>query len=193
MRRLKWLLVPALCAMLLPLCLRASPGGDEGGPPLRSDNHAVRSFVIGAAGGPAASAEFQVHATTGQPAVGPSTAADLRLSGGFWTAWLAWISDATDPPTRALCTVLHRNRPNPFRDQTVISYSLAEGGPLAITIIDITGRVIRTLADGQGVPGQHSTIWDGRDDAGSEVSSGVYFCRLQAESQVSLNKLIILD
>lgn len=76
--------------------------------------------------------------------------------------------------------------PNPFRDQTSLSFripaSLTGEGSVAarVTIHDATGRVLRTLHDGEFGRGWQTVPWDGRDDAGREVHSGVYFYAVAA-------------
>jgi hypothetical protein len=185
--------VIVLFALLLPIPLHAAGASPEGEEPLQDSGYILRSSVISSAGSHGASGEFQSDGTAGQTGIGIGEAGDQAVSGGFWRSWLDWISDASDPSSQAFCTVLFRNHPNPFREETVISYSLAAAGPVEITVFDINGRTVRTLADGRAEPGQHSLIWNGRDDSGSPVSSGIYFCRLRAESHVSLNKMLILN
>jgi hypothetical protein len=74
------------------------------------------------------------------------------------------------------------NYPNPFNSQTVIEYTVANLGPLpakiTINIYDILGRVIRVIDLEKDCPGQHSIVWDGRDNEGNELTSGVYFAKI---------------
>ncbi len=51
---------------------------------------------------------------------------------------------------------------------------------------------MKTLVDGEVGPGYHTTVWDGRDDRGAEVSSGVYFCRMEAEGFGDVTKMVLL-
>ncbi|MCD6163722.1 MAG: T9SS type A sorting domain-containing protein [candidate division Zixibacteria bacterium] len=79
-------------------------------------------------------------------------------------------------------TSIKTNYPNPFNTSTTIVYSVANLGPIPaeikISIYDITGRKVRTLLDERRDIGEHNVIWDGRDDYGSECSSGVYFAKI---------------
>jgi len=79
-------------------------------------------------------------------------------------------------------TVIESNYPNPFNEQTIISYYLADIGyqpaEVMLTICDIGGRLIRTLVDTRQHPGSYRVAWDGRDKGGESVSSGIYFARL---------------
>lgn len=74
---------------------------------------------------------------------------------------------------------LGQNEPNPARDATRIRFGLPAPGVVSIAIFDAAGRKIRTLAGGVHPAGYHETTWDGRDDAGHPVVSGVYFYRLE--------------
>jgi hypothetical protein len=82
--------------------------------------------------------------------------------------------------------------PNPFRSSTTISYSLREKGPASVRIYDIQGRAVRTLVDGVQAARFHTAVWDGRNDAGHAVASGVYFIRLQAGENTLTKRCIVL-
>ena len=75
-------------------------------------------------------------------------------------------------------TQLAPTRPNPFWQTATIAFSLAKGGPVELMLFSIDGRRVRTLARGVREPGEYSLVWDGRDDHGSPVASGVYYLRL---------------
>ena len=74
------------------------------------------------------------------------------------------------------------NYPNPFNSGTVISFYVADIGPIPaeikIEIYDIAGRVVRTLVNSKYPIGTHNAVWDGRDDSESDLPSGVYFARI---------------
>ena len=77
---------------------------------------------------------------------------------------------------------LEQNYPNPFRSVTSIRYHLAESAPVELKIVDLLGRDVVTLVDERQDNGAHVAVWDGRDDLGRSVSSGVFIARLQAGS-----------
>ncbi len=86
---------------------------------------------------------------------------------------------------------LLQNYPNPFNAGTVISFALASGDDrFELTIYDIRGRKVRTLAAGMRTPGNYTENWDGTDAFGGPVSSGVYFYRLSAGATSLARKLI---
>jgi hypothetical protein len=92
----------------------------------------------------------------------------------------------------ALVTRLYQNRPNPFNPRTAIKFSLAADGPAKLIIYDVNGRRIRTLVDGGLKAGMHQVVWDGSDDAGHAVSSGVYWSQLHAGTYSSNKKMVVL-
>ena len=82
--------------------------------------------------------------------------------------------------------------PNPFNPRTAIGFSLPEAGTAAITVCSPDGAVVRTLLDARRPAGDHRVVWDGRDDAGRRVPSGVYLCRLRAGGRVAARKMVLL-
>jgi hypothetical protein len=83
-------------------------------------------------------------------------------------------------------------RPNPFLARTEISFSLEEPDAISLAVYDITGRLVRTLARGPYPAGRTMVFWDGRNDSGRRVSSGVYFSRLDAAGQVRTRRMVFL-
>ncbi len=79
--------------------------------------------------------------------------------------------------------------PNPFNPQTTIAFEVAEAGagqPLRLEVLDLRGRVIRTLVSGAREAGRHEVVFDGRDQRGQRLASGVYLARLRvADSEQS--------
>jgi hypothetical protein len=73
--------------------------------------------------------------------------------------------------------------PNPFRDATAVRFALPREARVTLTVFDAAGRRVRTLADGAFPPGEHAARWDGRNENGSPVSSGLYFVRFEAEGR----------
>ncbi len=94
--------------------------------------------------------------------------------------------------TRAVSLVLYPNRPNPFNPSTAIPFSLPERMFVNLSVYNVEGRRVRTLLD-QTVPGGYQeAVWDGKDDGGRPVSSGVYFYHLKAGEKVLTNQLVLL-
>lgn len=90
-------------------------------------------------------------------------------------------------------TRLESIRPNPFNPRTAITYSVALETHVTLTIVAATGARVRRLVDATvGAEAPHTVTWDGRDDNGTPVGSGVYFCQLAAGGEVRTKKVILL-
>jgi hypothetical protein len=83
---------------------------------------------------------------------------------------------------------LHQNFPNPFNPSTTIKFDLPEASRVTMTVYDVLGRRL-FLANGQFAAGRYGQLWDGRNSNGIPLASGVYFCRLEAQSLVSQRNL----
>lgn len=89
---------------------------------------------------------------------------------------------------------LHPNRPNPFNPTTMIRFDVPAGaGVMSVKIYDVAGRLVRTLVDGAEPSGRRLIEWNGRDDGGSRVASGVYFCRMTAAGYAHTHKIVLLQ
>jgi hypothetical protein len=87
---------------------------------------------------------------------------------------------------------LHENYPNPFNPTTTISYDLSEQSTVSLTIYDVRGQEIVTLQNGVKTPGNYQVQWNGMDHSGNPMSTGVYFCRLEAGSYSKTIKMLYL-
>jgi len=96
-----------------------------------------------------------------------------------------------------IVSALAQNYPNPFNPDTWIPYELAQSCDVKIVIYDIQGRLVRLLDLGHREIGQYITKeqaahWNGRNDAGEAVSSGIYFYQIQAGDFKAMRKMVIL-
>jgi M6 family metalloprotease-like protein len=82
--------------------------------------------------------------------------------------------------------------PNPFNPSTTLRFSLSQPGEAELSIYNLLGQKVAALVHGPQEAGAHTLVWDGRDDAGRELASGVYLYRLQAGAQVQTRKLLLL-
>jgi hypothetical protein len=87
---------------------------------------------------------------------------------------------------------LHPNYPNPFNPATTIKYDLPKTTRVTLRIFDIMGRQVKTLIDEEKDAGYHYLIWEGKDDKGRPVTSGIYFYRLETSSFTFVQKLMLL-
>ena len=97
------------------------------------------------------------------------------------------VDDATPRVTRLL-----GNTPNPFNPRTVIRFELSRTAVPNLAIFDLRGREVRRLLDGQTLaPGGHQAVWDGRDNTGRELASGLYLYRLVADGVIEERKMLL--
>ena len=89
-------------------------------------------------------------------------------------------------------TELTGNYPNPFNPETKIKFALKEAGDVSLKIYNIKGAVVRALVDGEMNAAYHEIIWDGKDNAGKQVGSGVYFYKMKAEKYTATKKMILM-
>jgi len=84
------------------------------------------------------------------------------------------------------------NYPNPFNPNTNISYYMAHGGNVTIEVYNNKGQKIKALVDGVQSSGEHIVVWDGRDDSGKNVSSGIYLYKMECDDYVSIKKMVLM-
>ena len=87
---------------------------------------------------------------------------------------------------------LFQNYPNPFNPSTAISYQLSAASEVVLEIYSISGQQIKTLVSGKQAAGSHSVLWDGTDESGLRVASGVYLLTMRAGEFVQARKLTLM-
>jgi hypothetical protein len=87
---------------------------------------------------------------------------------------------------------LFQNQPNPFNPETRISYYLSEACKVELSIYNVLGRKVKILFDGYQTSGTKTLVWDGKDDQGNQLSSGIYFYRLQAGTFSQTRKMSLI-
>ena len=110
--------------------------------------------------------------------------------------WVSeWIPEAIEDENRKSKienTRLLKIEPNPFVSCTIIRLSLAVSAEVSLKIYDISGRMVRTLMEGRKDSGRYEVLWDGRNEEGRQVSSGIYFCRLSTRNFGQTQKLVLV-
>jgi tetratricopeptide (TPR) repeat protein len=91
-----------------------------------------------------------------------------------------------------ITTTLDQNYPNPFNPITTICYSLSKGSKCNLAIYNIKGQKVKELVSTSKSKGKYRVIWDGKDDSGKQVSSGIYFYRLDTKDKVITRKMILM-
>ena len=83
------------------------------------------------------------------------------------------------------------SKPNPFRSETKLAFSLP-GGPVTACVYDVTGRKVQTLLDRVVGVGEREVRWDGTDDRGRPVASGVYFVRVETSDEAGILRVVLI-
>lgn len=125
---------------------------------------------------------------------------DATVQPGEWYDYQIGVSDADGEFFSPIVSVrvdemtlrLEQNRPNPFNPSTTIRFVIPKQGHVLLAIYDANGAIVRTILDADNPHGAHEVQWDGRDDRGTVVGSGVYFYRLTAESRSETKKMILV-
>jgi len=189
--RLQWLVLAAL-VLSTTIPLGASPALKE---QTESDRSSVslHSSVIASAGGIAASSNYGGRGTLGQSSpVGWGEAAQSILYSGFWGHIALLTRQSISDEMGSFVNGLFQNRPNPARCRALIQYSVAQEGQVRLDIFDLSGRKIRTLVNGEQLPGRHAILWDGSNDRGAPAGSGVYFYRLRIGAYHSARRMLMI-
>jgi len=144
----------------------------------------------------------------------PADDYDLKMTFDGERIWVTWIREAdytfsiyasytygvgieekpvVQPPPSGLG--LWQNYPNPFKKITEIRYQIRDSrqkSVVSINIYDVTGRLVKTLVNEPQEPGYYKVLWDGKDDLGKAVSSGIYFYRLEVGDFTAMRKMVIM-
>jgi hypothetical protein len=101
---------------------------------------------------------------------------------------------ATDvePGRTPMLAKLLEPRPNPFNPRTELVMELAAETRVELVVFDARGRLVRSLVEGTRAAGTHRTVWDGTDDAGAPVTSGVYFVQMITDASQEVRKVALV-
>ncbi len=102
-----------------------------------------------------------------------------------------WETD-DEAPSVSQAISLNQNFPNPFNPETTIGFSVPSDMNAELAVYNVRGQKIKTLFDGRAQKGNNSVTWNGTDESGKNVSSGVYFYRLNADSKVMTQKMVLM-
>ncbi|MCD8481141.1 MAG: T9SS type A sorting domain-containing protein [Candidatus Cloacimonetes bacterium] len=92
----------------------------------------------------------------------------------------------------AVAKMLNPNFPNPFNPETTISFDMPKAGTAKLDIFNVKGQLVKTLFDGTAQYGKTSLVWNGTDNSGKAVTSGVYFYRLSTEGHSETRKMMLM-
>jgi hypothetical protein len=127
-----------------------------------------------------------------EPAINDNLSSGVDLTLALFTdlGWLDELPTGTGPRVPGLA--LLSNYPNPFNPATTIRYELSPAQRVELAIFDVHGRLVRQMDSGSKTAGVHETRWDGRDNRGRPVASGVYYVRLTGPQQALTRKIVLL-
>ncbi len=97
-----------------------------------------------------------------------------------------------DPSLTPVVTRLEGNYPNPFNPETTISFGLQKAGAVRITLFNLKGQIVRTLVDANLNAGNHRVVWNGTDNNGRKVTSGLYLYRMDTPGYTKTNKMMLM-
>ncbi len=134
-----------------------------------------------------------------------TAAASYTASGGFPLGDLNWYPDrkaaweAAGMPTSVegdntvpADFALEQNYPNPFNPATNIAYKLSENSNVSLVVYNTLGQNVRTLVNGNRLAGSYTVSWDGKNEYGVQMSSGIYFYSLKTETLTTVKKMLLL-
>jgi serine protease len=99
---------------------------------------------------------------------------------------------AIDPSQIPAKFRLAQNSPNPFNPMTAIKFNVEKEGSVRLGVYGLNGKLVRTLATGSFSVGEHTVMWDGKNNSGSEMSSGMYLYRLESAGKVMTRKMSLI-
>jgi beta-glucanase (GH16 family) len=112
---------------------------------------------------------------------------------GFNVNYLEFLTPTGVSEQLAARTVLHPPYPNPFNPVTTISYEMPSAGTVDLSVYDVSGRLVKRLVAGEVAgAGRHAVTWDGTNDAGRAVATGVYLCRLEANGHARTQMMVMV-
>jgi penicillin V acylase-like amidase (Ntn superfamily) len=128
------------------------------------------------------------------PITGATSESAIRAMARYPETTVCGASSSAEPGPegRAIRTALRPNHPNPFNPSTRIRYSLERTETVRLTVLDLAGRRVRTLTERVQPAGDHETVWDGSDERGCPLASGVYLAKLDSGGRGFLGKMLLV-
>ncbi|MCF7911109.1 MAG: T9SS type A sorting domain-containing protein [Candidatus Cloacimonetes bacterium] len=103
------------------------------------------------------------------------------------------VAQGNDPESIPASNILSQNYPNPFNPRTIIPFSICESAAnVTLKIYNLKGQAIRTLLNAPTEPGNFTLYWDGKDDNGKDVASGIYFSNLSVDGEKQTRKMVMI-
>jgi hypothetical protein len=108
-----------------------------------------------------------------------------------------WMQNPTKPditpvPPTPKSYTLAQNYPNPFNPSTTIKYDMKAKGIVTLKVYNVAGQLVRTLANSVKDAGSYTVTWDGKNDRGGAVASGIYFYKMETKDFSQTKKMVML-
>ena len=187
-----------VCLVLLLVLTTSdqSYGHSKSEPESRSQTSAaynLRTYAICSTGSHSAGDHFKTSSTIGQSTpIGICSTDGMLLSAGFWRVFEGIRSPIKPVIPDVPYNALYQNYPNPFNPITTIRYSVAIESPVSLVVYNVQGRKVRTLVNERKPGGIYNVIWNGSNERGQHVASGVYFYKLTIGSHRFVKKMLLL-
>lgn len=179
MRRAPILVASTLCAVLVAGAAHAFD---------------LTKWTLDGGGGRSSGGAFVVEGTVGQPDAQTSAGGAFVLRGGYWGA--GETATGVEEPGGGIpiprVAHLGAGAPNPFNPRVSFRFELPDARDTAIDVYDAAGRHVRRLVRGTRTPGAHDITWDGTDDDGRAVASGVFFVHMRAGNFAARQKVTLV-
>lgn len=164
--------------------------------PLYSQNK-IKCVTINSGGSIINAPNHTIHGTVGQLITGAvsSITNQHEIEAGFWYCSFKLKSPiviSKDSKISITTFKLFQNIPNPFNSSTKISFRVPLTSHIILRIFDSTGRTVKTLINEKRQKGEYTLNWDGRNDSGSKVTSGLYFYQLKCDVFTITKSMILM-
>jgi len=146
--------------------------------------------AIGGGAGRFAGGNYSVEGIAATPEAGSQQGGTYQLLGGYWAPGQT-VAAEKDPTPRSFAFLAPT--PSPFRDQVAFAFELPDARHVSLFVHSVDGRLVRKLIDNEFGAGRHTAFWNGKDDAGREVRSGIYFVRISAGAFTASRRFVRLD
>jgi len=147
--------------------------------------YSIANSVFGNGYTPQANSSYQLKGTLGQAI----SQKEIIINQTVSKLILTGFNNSSLVPTRY---ELSQNYPNPFNPETSISYDVPKTSFITIEVFNLLGQKLRTLVNEKKNPGTYQILWNGLDDQGQAVSSGVYLYKMQAGDFAAMKKMVLV-
>lgn len=159
---------------------------------LCAQDYTNQSQILSNGGGLVNGAEYENFIIIGEPILSSGLSGDIYDGAiGFFPEPDGFVNTENEEIPQFINKVW-QNYPNPFNPETTIEFGIKENSNVLIEIYNIKGQKVKTLINGFREAGYHSVIWNGKDNSGKPVASGLYFYRMRTDNYSKIRKMILL-